>query len=259
MRHSSHSQHRVSDSASVHAMRAVHTTGASAAQANRAQPRLASCVFGARPASLTPDLSPHAHAPFASGLSTRARVQMGEAANVHILRPELTALSSPAAQAAGWAAVCSEWEMTHIDEIPGGTCLCTHYPITQRYAIRNTVTGETTVIGNVCEREVLRENHMSAFAALKRITAEPGEKTANLRLLALLPPGTFTVAERDSYRALLGPRGGVRRNLTAEERRTRLRLNRRIVAVMRARREAEAAVAAATATAGAGAGGAAGA
>ena len=75
-----------------------------------------------------------------------------ESSNFAILKVEIIALS----QNKRWNAARREWKMRTFYANPGGTCLCTHTPITWHMVLENKLNGNLATVGNVCVGHFVR-------------------------------------------------------------------------------------------------------
>lgn len=67
--------------------------------------------------------------------------------NFEILEEEILKLSK---NKTSWEAARKEWYRSHVFRLEGGTCLCTHHPITQHCVINNKHTKAVTIVGSYC-------------------------------------------------------------------------------------------------------------
>lgn len=53
-------------------------------------------------------------------------------------------------QASDWDSARGEWALRSVYDEYGGTCVCSHYPITQHCVIYNSKTTKELTVGNQC-------------------------------------------------------------------------------------------------------------
>jgi hypothetical protein len=98
--------------------------------------------------------------------------------NFAVLKRELTSLSA----AKEWIDVVKEWELfdayfynlaAHGDapDYGLGKCLCNHSPIVEHAVLRNRITDQMAVVGNVCVRRFISKDSVKFFDCVKRIEA----------------------------------------------------------------------------------------
>lgn len=87
-----------------------------------------------------------------------------------------------------WMRARDEWALSYIYYCQGGTCLCTHTPITEHCVIKNRLNLVTTIVGNVCIKQFpsrLMHVEDSCWACLRRLRDDPIHINLNLALLEL--------------------------------------------------------------------------
>ena len=85
------------------------------------------------------------------------------------LSREIIALS----QANNWDEARLEWKVDRIEIADDPhTCLCTHWPILELCFLSNDVTGNRTMVGNVCVKKFLGLDSDAMFAAVRRIAGD---------------------------------------------------------------------------------------
>lgn len=131
-----------------------------------------------------------------------------------------------------YPAVLSEWKLSHIDELEQGedseTCLCHHHPIREVCHIRNTINGNSAIVGNCCvkkfEGETAFKGTHKIFAALKRIK---NDKTASANRELIKYAYKRGIINERSY--LFYKSIWRKRNLTDGQETWKIRLNKKIV------------------------------
>ncbi|MDR5757663.1 hypothetical protein [Caballeronia sp. LZ035] len=101
--------------------------------------------------------------------------------NFEVLKEEIMARSLNKLH---WEFAFDEWHLDGVDYEPGGTCLCTHHPITERCLIENVLTGNKTIVGNCCIRRFMTNIKTNGlFSGLRKIT-DSLDAWPTLRLLS---------------------------------------------------------------------------
>lgn len=131
-----------------------------------------------------------------------------------------------------FAVALTEWYLLVLYADDHGHCLCTHFPIKDHHVLRNRITGEEIIIGNVCvtkfdavvNNEQLRPSLV--IAAFKRIVASPSTARANAALLADCERNShLNDWEYSFYNNVYR-----KRNLTYKQQEQLLRVNNKIIA-----------------------------
>ena len=95
---------------------------------------------------------------------------MSDGYNFRQLKAEILAMS----KATDWEIARKEWALVDIIEADEPeTCLCGHFPIAEICEIRNSVTGHTTEVGNVCVKRFLGVRSDLIFTGIKKIRKDP--------------------------------------------------------------------------------------
>lgn len=95
---------------------------------------------------------------------------MGDGYNFQQLKSEILARS----KAQDWAVAKKEWKLVAVSEADEPeTCLCGHTPIIELCRIRNSVTGNSVEVGNVCVKRFLGLRSDLIFQSIKRIRKDP--------------------------------------------------------------------------------------
>lgn len=149
---------------------------------------------------------------------------MSEGYNFKQLSQQILALS----EASDWETARKEWALVDIIEADEPeTCLCGHYPIIEICEIHNRVTGHSAEVGNVCVKRFLGFRSDLIFAGVKRVRKDP-EKGLNADCIAffrqrnLLSDWEYGFLQ-DTMR---------KRNLSAKQMATRVKINRKILAAV---------------------------
>ncbi len=91
-------------------------------------------------------------------------------------------------QADTWMDAKEEWDPYYVYYEHGGTCLCTHTPITEHCVINNRKNKKVTTVGNVCIRQ-FNTKHLKVvqgcWGCLRRLSRNPAGHRANKSLLRL--------------------------------------------------------------------------
>ncbi len=91
-------------------------------------------------------------------------------------------------QADTWMDAKEEWDPYYVYYEHGGTCLCTHTPITEHCVINNRKNKKVTTVGNVCIRQ-FNTKHLKVvqgcWGCLRRLSRNPAGHRANESLLRL--------------------------------------------------------------------------
>ena len=144
--------------------------------------------------------------------------------NFQALRRAILKLS----QATDWETACKEWALTDIYESEEDqTCLCEKFPIREVCAIRNTVTGHSTEVGNVCVKRFLGINSNLIFDAVKRVRKDETKSLNADAIVFFNKSGILTAWE---YGFLNDTKG--KRNLSAAQLAKRIEINQRVLAIV---------------------------
>ena len=131
-------------------------------------------------------------------------------------------------EAEDWETARKEWSLVDIIEadVPD-TCLCGHYPIIEICEIHNRVTGHSTEVGNVCVKRFLGVRSDLIFSGIKRVR-KGIEKSLNADCIAFFRQrGLLTNWEYGFFQDTLR-----KRNLTARQLETRVKINRKVLAAV---------------------------
>jgi hypothetical protein len=134
-------------------------------------------------------------------------------------------------KATDWETARKEWRLSNVyDSDEPDTCLCGHYPIIEICEIENTVTRARTDVGNVCIKRFLGFRSDLIFQALKRIRKDM-TKSLNADAIAFFRQrGAINDWE---YGFLQDTKA--KRNLSEAQMRTRLNINRKVLAALQRR------------------------
>jgi hypothetical protein len=85
-----------------------------------------------------------------------------------------------------WKVALLEWDFNYMYTSTGGTCLCTHSPITEHFVISNKHNANTTVVGSSCiehihNKELSTSSHLAA-SIVQRIRKNPAYKLTQEQL-----------------------------------------------------------------------------
>ena len=93
-----------------------------------------------------------------------------------------------------------EWELVDSYDEAGGTCLCSHHPITERCVIKNRKTHNTATVGNVCVGKFLGGTQRLAAESLIKIKNDLIKGRANEQLIELMyKKEVLNEKDRDAY------------------------------------------------------------
>lgn len=82
-----------------------------------------------------------------------------------------------------WAEAQLEWVVTEYWEEPGGSCDCGHTPITDHLEIRNRLTEQSLVVGNVCVKQFFDwDAYDKIFKGIKKLRKDPTVGTPEVLL-----------------------------------------------------------------------------
>ena len=110
-----------------------------------------------------------------------------------------------------WKTAKEEWDPYYVYYEYGGTCLCTHTPITEHCVIKNRWNNNVTTVGNVCIRQFNTENLnvvQPCWASLRRLSRNPAGHNAGKSLVSLAKKSKiFRQSQAKAYIALTTGRG----------------------------------------------------
>src|SRR5262249_3168608 len=131
-------------------------------------------------------------------------------------------------RATDWETARKEWALTEIYEADEDeTCLCEHFPIREICVIRNTVTGLSTEVGNVCVKRFLGIRSDLIFAAIKRIKSDLNKILNTDSAVFFFRRGIITAWE---YSFLQNT--ARKRSPTAKQMAMRISINRKVLATI---------------------------
>ena len=147
--------------------------------------------------------------------------------NFEQLRQHILALS----RAPDWDVARREWSLVDVWEADEPqTCPCEHFPIVEICRIHNRVTKQSADVGNVCVRRFLGFRSDLIFQAIKRVRND-STKSLNADAIAffrerrLLTPWEYGFLQNTMKK----------RNLSAAQMKARERINKKVLAAVRAR------------------------
>lgn len=152
---------------------------------------------------------------------------MADTYNFKKLREKILIMS----RAQDWEIARKEWALINIIEtdVPE-QCLCGHYPIIEICEIRNSLTGHSTEVGNVCVKRFMGFRSDLIFTGIKRIRANI-EKSLNADTIVFFKErGVITDWE---YRFLQDTKR--KRNLSAKQLSVRKRINSKVLSAVERR------------------------
>ena len=124
-----------------------------------------------------------------------------------------------------WAEAQLEWVVTDFWEAPGGSCDCGHTPITDHLCIRNHLTEESLIVGNVCVKKFFNwKDYDKIFKGIKKIRKDPSVGTPGILLKIPL-----VRAALDNYKIKFLYDRQLTRNLTEKQAAFRVRCHNMIL------------------------------
>jgi hypothetical protein len=146
---------------------------------------------------------------------------MGEGYNFQQLRAEILKRS----RATEWDVAPLEWALTEVYEADEDeTCLCGHFPIREICVIHNSVTHESTEVGNVCVKRFLGLRSDLIFQALKRIRKDPTKSLNKDSIVFFHEKNLFNSREYTFLQSTLK-----KSNLSSAQIRWRVAINERLL------------------------------
>jgi len=146
---------------------------------------------------------------------------VGDGYNFKALSAEILKRS----KATDWPTARREWALIDVYEADEDeTCLCEHYPIREICVIKNTITGITAEVGNVCVKRFLGIRSDLIFSGLKRIRSDLSKALNDDAIVFFHNAKVINDWEYDFLQNTKQ-----KRILSTAQERTRINLNRRIV------------------------------
>lgn len=137
------------------------------------------------------------------------------------LTEEILALSNSQT----WGKAKTEWGLVEVyREDDPMECLCGHYPINEICVIRNAVTGNEAIVGNVCVKKFLGLPSTTIFDAIRRIADDISRALNEDAAQHAFERGWINRWERDFYLDTWR-----KRNLSDKQRRKRIEINERVL------------------------------
>jgi hypothetical protein len=138
-----------------------------------------------------------------------------------------------------WEEARREWEVHAVYATPHPSqCLCGQYPISELCEIRNRITHNQAIVGNVCVKQFIGLPSDRIFAAVRRITGEEGCAVNEDTIELAHRRGWFNDWERGFYLNTWR-----KRRLSGRQAAKRVELNRRLLGCLPERRPGARAVA----------------
>lgn len=152
---------------------------------------------------------------------------MAEGYNFQQLRAHILPLS----RAATWEVAVREWSLVGIHEADEpASCPCGHFPIVEICSIHNSITGQSTEVGNVCVKRFLGLRSDLIFTAIKRIRKDPS-KSLNADAITFF----FERSLLNSWEYQFCQNTMRLRNLSPAQLAKRLDINRKVLAAIKKR------------------------
>ena len=131
-------------------------------------------------------------------------------------------------KATDWETARKEWRLVTIYDVDEpDTCLCGHYPIIEICDIENRITKARADVGNVCIKRFLGFRSDLIFAALKRLQKDITSALNTDAIAFFHERGAVNDWEYDFLQ-----KTKAKRNLSDAQRRTRVNINRKVLAAV---------------------------
>lgn len=152
---------------------------------------------------------------------------MSDGYNFETLKREILSRS----KATDWEVAKKEWRLVAISEADEPeTCLCSHFPIIELCTISNRITGASVDVGNVCVKRFLGFRSDLIFASLKRIRKDIEASVGADATAFFHEQGIINDWEYGFQQSTMR-----KRNLSAAQMATRIKINRKIIASIQRR------------------------
>ena len=152
---------------------------------------------------------------------------MSDGYNFETLKREILSRS----RATDWELAKKEWRLVAISEADEPeTCLCSHFPIIELCTIANRITGNSVDVGNVCVKRFLGFRSDLIFASLKRIRKDIEASVGADATAFFHEQGIINDWEYGFQQSTMR-----KRNLSAAQMATRIKINRKIIASIQRR------------------------
>lgn len=152
---------------------------------------------------------------------------MSDGYNFETLKREILSRS----KATDWEVAKKEWRLVAISEADEPeTCLCSHFPIIELCTISNRITGISVDVGNVCVKRFLGFRSDLIFASLKRIRKDIESSVGADATAFFHEQGIINDWEYGFQQSTMR-----KRNLSAAQVTTRIKINRKIIASIQRR------------------------